>query len=716
MGDLRLLDAARRTLRQADAPALTLASSGSGPVAVPETTEYPVWTPKQVLPHPKDLACMVAWDTETSGLHVDDGATTAVVSVAYCTKDEPDRIVGYAFPFDQCRAAEKGFEIVRDKRGLPKGLENPKVELPLWLWDENLGKAEWDDLMRWLRLAGEYVGLLAHNDKFDLHHTANGTRHFEGTDLDRWVAWDSMLACPILWPTTSIALKPTAVREFDDVEAEEAQAVRDALVTAKKLYGLTGDNSTRYDLLPWAIIGPYAAEDAILALRLAKLQTTMFEEGLARWRDAERQLDYMRVLYRMERRGFGPLDVERATTVAEAIEKRVAQLEQMMPFQPPTDYRAKEYYFDQLGLKPWKGGEEHREHSMVINAKGEKVRKLTKQGTLTIDVLKRMADAGVPFAAELAELKRIKTANQMQYRGYINLASPRDNRMRTNYKQAFVRSGRLSVERWQGQAIPRRDSIRLDQLPGMSQVPHPRDLFLVPECGCAACGGRQVRRVTLDLSQAELRVAFKLSGCKLGIEQIYEGRDIHGEMATQVFGVAPGQEEFKHYRYIAKRGVFGGIFMVGPKTFRDTVWKLAGIDLPWSEAQKTVYGFRELYPEIEEAYNRAMEFVMQHGYVELADGTRSYFGPRDYDNTAWNRQVQGSLGMFNVDWVTEAERRSEHMHGGKGALLLTIHDSLTLDLEPDGSDEWLADFQAWTNAHFEKTFRIIGATDLEEGF
>ncbi len=680
--------------------------------------EYPVYAPRDVLPHPRDLDCMAAWDTETSGLHADDGARTAVVSVAFCRKETPDLIEGYAFPFDQGRAADKGFTIQRDKRGAPKGLENPNVELPMWIEDVNLGEEHWHDLMRWLELAGEYVGLLAHNGKYDLHMTRAGTRQLPGKDLDRWIAWDSMLACPNLWPLDSIALKSTATRLWGADEAAEATVVTEALATGKKLYGLTGADATRYDLLPWRIIGPYATQDAVLTLRLAKHQADLIvEEGEGDQHDLARQLDLMRVLYRMETRGFGPLDVERTIGVAEGLERRVAQLEAMMPYQPPTAYRAKEYYFDHLGLAPWKGGEEHREWSMVENKKGEMVRKLAKQGTLTIDVLTRMAAAGVPFAAESAELSRVKTANQMNYRGYVNLASPVDQRMRANFKQAFVRSGRMSVDRWQGQAIPRRDSIRLDKIPGMGAVPHPRDLFLVPSCGCDACGGRQRRRVTLDLSQAELRVAFKMSNCVTGIQQINDGRDIHGEMATRVFDVRKGVDDsFSHYRYIAKRGVFGGIFMVGTKTFRDTIWKLAGIDLPWEEARKTVYGFREMYPEIEKEYNWSQEFAMQNGYVELADGTKSYFGPRDYDNTAWNRRVQGSLALFNAEWLIEVERRTAHQHGGEGALVLSIHDSVTLDLEPDTSDEVIAGIREWTNRHFEETFGIIGGTDLDEGF
>lgn len=746
---ISLLDAAKKSLTTGEDVRRAPAPSG-----LIQADEYPVVRPKDVLPHPRDLDCMASWDTETSSLYVDDGGRTAIVSVAYSLKSDPDTIHAYAFPFDQGRPKDKGFEPVRNPRGeikvdvfmadarrsgegylvhwdgvhVPRGYigyrdgrGNPLLRVDPVAWsskDFNLPQSDWDDLMRWLTLAGRHVGLVGHNDKFDIHMTQAGTRHYLGVDLEPYVAWDSMLACKELWPTDSIALKEASSRLWGEAEAEEAREVRDALLVCKKLYGLVSDvDGPRYDLLPWSVAGPYATQDAVLTLRLTKLQTLMGEEGYGAtgnlWKRMDDEMDLMRTLTRVERRGFGEFNVELATKVAIAIEKRVTQLEAALPFEP-TAYRAKEYFFDDLGLRPWKGAEEPREIEYYLNKKGDRSKRIVKQGTLTVDVAARMAAQGVKFAAEYAELARLKTANQMNYRGYINLCGP-DGRIRTNFKQAFVRSGRMSVERFQAQAIPRRDSVKLAELPTYDgPLPHPRDFFETP-------AGR--KRATIDLSQAELRVAFKFSGCKLGIEQIEAGRDIHGEMATQIFDVQRGEghakdcycevcAEFSHHRYISKRGVFGGIFMVGPKTFRETIWKLAQIDLPWSTAQQTISGFRQMYPEIEAAYNDSQEFVMQHGYIELVGGVRSYFSARDFDNTAWNRKVQGSLALFNAHWLTEIERRTEQWD----ALVLSVHDSATLDLPEDVAEEQVAEIIEWTNAEFESWFGIVGATDCDWGY
>lgn len=738
-----LFDAASRALRTGEDIRRVPA-----PAEVVYPDEYPVVTPKQVLPHPKFLDCVVAWDTETSGLHQDDGARVAIVSVAYSTKEDPDTIHAYAFPFDQGRAADKGFEYNRDKTGklkidaklldrdkcdnmvswdrvhVPRGyrvVENRygrflQIDTDEWERDVNLGKSEWDDLMRWLVLAGKHVGLTGHNDKYDLHMTKAGTRHYSGVNLEPYVAWDSMVACKVLWPLESVALKNTGARLWGDAEVEEAQELREGLAVQKLLYGLTSDDGPRYDLLPWSITGPYATQDAALSLRLAKLQTTMFAdgEGTGTLREYERQHDLLRTLWRMEDRGFGEFNLELADEVATAIERRIHQLESGLPFDPPTAYKAKEYFFDDLGMRPWKGAEEPREIDWYNTKKGDRAKKVIKQGSLSVDVALRMAEQGVPFAAEFAELLRLRTANNMNYRGYYNLCNKEDRRIRTSYKQVFVRSGRMSVERFQAQAIPRRDSVKIAEIPGYGKVPHPRDLFVTPT-------GR--KRCTIDLSQAELRVAAKFSGCKTMIEQVEAGRDIHGEMATQIFGVERGDgcakdcycetcARFSHYRYISKRGVFGGIFMVGTKTFRETIWNLGQLWLPWEDAKRTVYGFRELYPEIERAYNDSQNFVMHNGYVELVDGTRSWFGPRDYDNTAWNRRVQGSLALFNAHWLTEVERRTEQWD----SLVLSVHDSVTMDLPEDVAEGVVAGIQEWTAAEFERWFEIVGGTDAEWGY
>lgn len=671
-------------------------------------TDYPIHRPADVLPKVKDLASMVAWDTETSGLFTDDGGRTATVSVAFTTKSAPAVIQGFAFPFDQGRAEEKGFEPVCNAKGELRVLvgSNPIPNFVLEDWmrsDQNLGREHWDYLMRWLSKAGKKVGLVAHNGKFDSHMTRVGTREWPGVDLIDYMAWDTMVAQSKLEPRESVALKTTAARHWGDVEAEEAREVRDALVTIKRLFGLIADDGPRYDLLPWNVVGPYATQDAVLTLRLARKQTDDLEYGAASdgsWGRVLSAIELTRTLYRIERRGFGDLDIDTCESFSKEIETRIAELEDSMPFQPPTAYKAKEYFFDVLGLRPWKGGEEPRNISILKNANkdGSDRKKVHKQGSLSIDIMKRMATADVPHAGDFAELTRLRTSNSMHYRGFLNLVGE-DQRIRTNFKQVFVKTGRMSVERFQAQNIPRRDST-IFELNGR-RAPHPRDLFLVPE-------GR--RRVNIDLSQAELRVAASFSGCAGLLEKIREGRDIHAETATQIYGVQPDEPGFKNYRTIAKRSVFGGIFLIGPKSLREDVFKNAGLEISLNEAKKVVYGFREMYPEIEQRYNECQDFAADEGYIPLVDGSRSYFASHEEPHSAWSRQVQSSLALFNAAWLNYTEKVSRQYD----ALVLSVHDSVVLDLPEEAADEVSQLVVDWVGREFPRWFNVQGNADVDE--
>ena len=646
----------------------------------PSPVGYPVRKPSEALPDPATLIGPVAVDTETSGLFTDDGARLCVVSVAYRTTSAPAVIESQAFPFDQGRAADKGFEVARLKSGISKA-KLSEEELVAWEVDVNLPWYEWQFLLDWLQQAGAAVGLLGQNWKFDLHMLRVGTRHWPGVDLDPYTVWDTQITNKVLDPTEPTGLKPTAARIWGAAEAEEAASVREALVLCKKIYALRQEHGPRYDLLPWDVIGPYAAQDAVLTLRLAELQNERLESGEGSWFGAEQQLDLSRVLYRMERRALGPFDAETADAVAKRLEARIEELGAQLPFQPPSTPAAAKYFFEDLGLSPWLANEVPR----GVDKYGKK-----RPGELSIGIARRMAEAGVPGAAEYAEYTRLKTANQMHYRGYVDLMGP-DRRLRTNFRQAHVKSDRMSVERFQAQALPKHLGLELDGEP----LPEPRTLFLVPT---------GVRRVNLDLSQAELRIAAKRAGCQPMIELLESGGDVHGDAARKIFGIDDSHPEWSLKRDIAKRTVFGGLFSIGPRTFQGTLLKLANVHMPLSECSKIVYGFREAYPEYESAYNEWMEYVQVHGNVPTVRGLRSWFTPMDWPRTAWNRVVQGSLAVFVADWLIEVERMTEHLD----ALVLTVHDSVVLDLPEDQADQIIADVQAMTAELWLRYFGISG--------
>lgn len=684
--------------------------------------------PEQVLPDPSKLYEPIALDTETSGLYVDEGHRICAVSTSLWTKDKPGIRQDFAFPFDQGRHEAKNHEVQRYKDGRIKGiidllidkmgltgnrhptLEQQEAELAEWTADHNLPPDQWRWLCDWLEAAGKEVGHIYQNAAFDLIMFDAGLRTGEpGVWLEPYVVWDSMLASKNLWPTDMTGLKPTGERLWGAEAVADAKELKDYLLYNKKIFGLKAEDGPRYDLVPWRVNGKYAASDTGLTYDLKRVQHDMLDDGYGQgWADFTREMNLMRVLTRMSRRGFGPYAVAQSHEWANVLAGRISELEPTLPFirrgalpsdaaGDPDDYlgasaaRASEYYFEVLGQKPWKVGESKRGYEVgkgnkkkfVPGNKGDRreierrfpdeaAEKLVtfKQGELTADIAERMGKAGVPGAEAYAEYLRLKIANQMFYRNYAELAGP-DDKLRTTYRQAHVKSGRMSVEHFQAQALPKKLSLTCHGVP----VPEPRAFFGVPE-------GR--RRWNLDLSQAELRIAANLSNC-VGLmrELNEEGGDVHGKTCERTFGITPDHPDWKGKRDVAKRLNFGGIFLIGPVTFRNNLWAQGGVEWNLAQCKDAVYAFREAYPEIGEAWRYWHDYSVQNSCVVLYNNQRSWFGKMDYPNTAWNRRVQGSLAVWVAEWLTLVEQITEKYD----AMVLSVHDSAVLDLPEDKDEE-----------------------------
>ncbi|HXJ63686.1 MAG TPA: aminoadenine-incorporating DNA polymerase DpoZ [Actinomycetota bacterium] len=605
--------------------------------------DVPVPVPSEVL-KPGSLGVPVAVDTETNGLYADDGVRTAIVSVGWIpdeiVRDEAalrraietgEGVVDYAFPFDQG---------VRDKV-LPTWARKKYAggQMDLFATDDvNLPQSEWDYLLLWLF---EQESLDFHNAKFDLEKLRVGTRHWGGVDLAQKVGWDSQLVAKELWPLENSSLKPTSERLWGVGEADEQRVLK---------RWLGPKTEPGYDLVPWHIIAPYAAKDTNLTTRLCWHQRLLVAEDEIPREWVEEALEYMQCLYLMEKRGM-PYDASRSLDAAEVLERHKQELARQLPFTPSVN-AAKAYYFGhepgQLGLIP-----------VEVTEKGEPA--------LNEDVLRRLREAGAPHIEEYSRWRKYDTAQTMWYRGYAEMVGP-DGRLRTCFRQTHVRSGRISVERFQAQALPHSGKLKL--LP--DDVPHPRSLFPFPN-------GWEV-----DLAQAELRVAAKKARCQAMIEMIEAGEDLHGIVTTELFGVRKGDPEWFDLRQVGKRADFSFIFGVGWRKFQQTIRELLGISFSDGESQEIVAKWRAMFPEFGRAIQTYSRFALAHHYVELANGKRRWF--TDYElqyggHQAFNQYVQPSLAELAKDWTIDTERRHP------GILVMTVHDSQYLDLPGDLTED-----------------------------
>ena len=582
---------------------------------------------------------VVAWDTETSGLFCDDGKRLSVVSVAWFEGDEDD-VVSYAFPFDQGDTSGKRPNAQLDL------FENP---------DElNLDEAEWDHLLLWLRRQW----LVAHNAKFDLHHTREGTRRWAGADLEDRFWWCTMVAQNVIDPIHSLGLEEIDLRLGLSQEGEDkrtkAQAVKSWLKRQKLPAG-------RYDLVPWGILGGYASGDAVLALQLYAWQMQRVRMSEADAGLLERRMQTLRVLYRMERRGMA-YDAKASLAAAAVLRAEMREIEGQLPFRA-TLPAAKAYFFGDGA--DGRGGLNHLPY------------KLTEKGepALDLEVLRKMREDQLPWAAEWGRWSDLETACSMWYEGYAARVGP-DGRLRTSFKQTKVKSGRKSVERINLQAIPKENERNdLEGVPTVRELFRARDGYVL---------------WNLDLQQAELRAAARYANCKLMLQRLERGEDLHGETCKQIIGIDERDRNWKMMRDVSKRLNFGGIFLIGPRTFQATLSKDAGIELPIRECETIVEGWRRLYPEFGRAKYQCEAEVNSTGGIRVLLGTeyemRHMFKPMDYPHTGWSRRVQGSLAEFLDIWLWEAECLLQEREGCEEALVLTVHDSLVLELPEDGGE------------------------------
>lgn len=566
----------------------------------------------------------VAVDTETSGLFVDDGARVSIVSVAW---DEGST----AIPFDQGP--------VEGKPGVPPQMS---LEDILAGEHENAGPAVWDALFDWFTKQH----LVFHHAKFDLHMLAAGHRVWgRGRDLSSRFIWDTMLAQRVLDPLLSTSLKPTAQRLWGTREVAERDAVDDYLRLRKW-------NMGKFHLVPWEVARPYATKDAELTLRLYKWQQDRVAGADADLlRAIDHELALTRVLFMMEERGIG-FDLLECAKAAHKLEVMCETIKAGLPF-PTTPKGCKDYYFGKgpgsLALIP----------RTVTPGKGDPV--------LNIETLRTLAQEGRPYAKELARLRNCESALSKWYANWPNLVGA-DGRLRTNYNQHKVVSARLSVDRVQLQALPH--DYRLPD--GVVPV---KKLIIAGEGKCLwEC----------DVSQAEMRVATAMAGCKRMRAIIEAGGDLHGETAKVLFGITEENADWDKLRTIAKRINFGTLYGAGTAKVQE-VLESEGVPLPMQQVQRAMDSYRERFPEFA-AFARKCEGAALrrarsdgHGYIRLLNGRRRYFREDEEMHKAFNQVIQGTVAILVGQWMIAIEKE------WPGIMLLQVHDSVVLEIPKNGS-------------------------------
>ncbi len=189
--------------------------------------------------------------------------------------------------------------------------------------------------------------------------------------------------------------------------------------------------------------------------------------------------------------------------------------------------------------------------------------------------------------------------------------------------------------------------------------------------------------VSLDYSQIELRLAAILSGDTKLCDIFKSGRDVHQEVAAQVFHVAPKAVD-QEMRRRAKVINFGILYGMGVNALR------AQLGSTTAEAHQYLEDYFSTFKTLAEYLESTKGFARRHGYTETLFGRRRQFPEMksslpyvraQAERMAINAPLQGTqadiikLAMVRVDGMLTKEKAQDDAY-----LLLQVHDELVYEI------------------------------------
>jgi DNA polymerase-1 len=389
-----------------------------------------------------------------------------------------------------------------------------------------------------------------------------------------------------------------------------------------------------------------AGERAALSERLfANLWGRLEGEERLLWlyREVERPLSA--VLAHMEATGVR-LDVAYLRALSLEVAEEIARLEAEVfrlaghPFNLNSRDQLERVLFDELGL-PAIG----------------KTEKTGKRST-SAAVLEALREAH-PIVEKILQYRELTKLKSTYIDPLPDLIHPRTGRLHTRFNQTATATGRLSSSDPNLQNIPVRTPL-----------------------------GQRIRRafiaeegwllVALDYSQIELRVLAHLSGDENLIRVFREGRDIHTETASWMFGV-PREAVDPLMRRAAKTINFGVLYGMSAHRLSQE------LAIPYEEAQAFIGRYFQSFPKVRAWIEKTLEEGRRRGYVETLFGRRRYVPDLQArvksvreaaERMAFNMPVQGTAAdLMKLAMVKLFPRLEE----AGGRMLLQVHDELVLE-------------------------------------
>jgi len=421
-------------------------------------------------------------------------------------------------------------------------------------------------------------------------------------------------------------------------------------IPIKPLLG-SGKSAITFDKVAVGDAVKYAAEDADITLRLAKLFKPQLHKTrvTAVYETLERPL--VPVLKQMEMTGI-KVDRDTLSRMSNAFAQKMAGLEaeihelagEAINVQSPAQVGA--ILFDKMGLE---GGKKTK----------------TGQWSTPADVLEDLAtEHDLPARVlDYRQLQKLKSTYTDALQDHIN---PETGRVHTSYSIAGANTGRLASTDPNLQNIPVRSE----------EGRRIREAF-VSEPGKVL--------VSLDYSQIELRILAHVAGIDALKQAFRDGHDIHAMTASEMFDV-PLDQMTPDIRRQAKAINFGVIYGISG-------FGLArNLRIPRAQAQGFIDRYFERFPGIKEYMDDTVAFAKEHKRVETLFGRRintpeiGAKGPQAgfAKRAAINAPIQGTAADIIRRAMIRMPGAIAHL---PAKMLLQVHDELVFEVDEAAADD-----------------------------
>ena len=415
-----------------------------------------------------------------------------------------------------------------------------------------------------------------------------------------------------------------------------------------------GKNQKRMDQVPVAKVFPYAAEDADAAWRLTELlEPQLAAIGVRELYDTL-EVPLIDVLAEMEANGIR-VDVPYLQKLSVQMANRLAILEKEI-----HAIAGKE--FNIASLKQLRDVL-YKDLKLPILKKTD----LTGEPSTDQETLEKLAVMGHLVPKTIIEHRQISKLKGTYVDALPAIVNPRTGRVHTSFNQTVAATGRLSSSDPNLQNIPARTDLGRE----IRQAFIPQD-------------GWQL--VTADYSQIELRLLAHFSGDENLKTAYAENRDIHTQVAGEIFGVA-ADAVTSDMRRVAKTVNFGVIYGMSAHGLAERL----GIDR--KEADKFITNYFARYPAVLTYQDTLLNNARENGYVKSILGRQRKFDPtairpktsyqsrNGAEREAINMEIQASaadlmkLALLNVSKRMRQEKLAARM-------LLSVHDELVFEAPP----------------------------------